>query len=593
MRREKRQLEALMASVFLIGIIGLIQMGVVPGFGWNSQDQGDVYVECYKADLFINGTLKEQFTYKLNAEAKYRMLYRSWASLPVSQEELAGPYVELQSVSGPVGSVPYLKNWRGNVCLFSNQTFSLSQIDYLADIDEIGCYEPRWFRAGIYEIGYTFTIHPPLECDSEYCHWNLAFADKHLPYRQATITIHDPKNLIVQLFPRMPMPIDPRREGDSWIMTGSSPENGLLEVEMLLKPEAVNILQGFPETEPDVEGETLSANSFDRWKCHAASALSIFMVALVLLAPLLLLLIHRKYGAERAFTAPGILGYVPNKRKPWMVNLIFKGEPLNFDQNGFYATLLDLQRRKVLSIKPITEGGICITLPKCLDAIDDRYERNVLKFLMDNSTGDVFNSNAFEQKVKHLREQAEISEPAMRILHALRDSMTELMNEADESVKDEFASSNLNKAAMISLVSLILVAVMLSLSGAASLYPPLNIALAASFVFFIQFLTPLLVPAALFGKWNESYYKEKQEWESFKAFLSDFAMIQMYTPEYMSIWRDWLVYGTALGVGDKVVEALDLLNVPSLPEAKAIKFIPSCIECAQSILSQPVITKHK
>jgi uncharacterized membrane protein len=52
--------------------------------------------------------------------------------------------------------------------------------------------------------------------------------------------------------------------------------------------------------------------------------------------------------------------------------------------------------------------------------------------------------------------------------------------------------------------------------------------------------------------------------------LSDLAMIQKYAPEDVSIWKEWLVYGTALGVGGKVKDAMADMNI-SVPEAFAVE----------------------
>jgi uncharacterized membrane protein len=38
-------------------------------------------------------------------------------------------------------------------------------------------------------------------------------------------------------------------------------------------------------------------------------------------------------------------------------------------------------------------------------------------------------------------------------------------------------------------------------------------------------------------------------------------MIQKYAPTDLSTWGDWLIYGTALGVGKKVEKAMQSLNV--------------------------------
>ena len=71
----------------------------------------------------------------------------------------------------------------------------------------------------------------------------------------------------------------------------------------------------------------------------------------------------------------------------------------------------------------------------------------------------------------------------------------------------------------------------------------------------------LCCPSTLFGHWKDDRYKEKLEWDAFTHFLSDMAMIQKYAPADLSMWGEWLVYGTALGVGDKVEKAMKALNI--------------------------------
>ena len=47
--------------------------------------------------------------------------------------------------------------------------------------------------------------------------------------------------------------------------------------------------------------------------------------------------------------------------------------------------------------------------------------------------------------------------------------------------------------------------------------------------------------------------------------LSDLAMIKKYQSEDISVWKDWLVYGAALGVADNVIKAMKELNI-KIPE---------------------------
>lgn len=77
----------------------------------------------------------------------------------------------------------------------------------------------------------------------------------------------------------------------------------------------------------------------------------------------------------------------------------------------------------------------------------------------------------------------------------------------------------------------------------------------------LQSVIATAMPSTLFGHWKEDKYKEKLEWDAFAHFLSDLAMIRKYAPEDLSMWGEWLVYGTASGVGDKVESAMAALNI--------------------------------
>ena len=66
--------------------------------------------------------------------------------------------------------------------------------------------------------------------------------------------------------------------------------------------------------------------------------------------------------------------------KPWAVNLLFKGDAMVFDQDGYYATLLDLHRKKIITITE-EAGGSNIRIRLNSTNSDDPYEQRVLSFL--------------------------------------------------------------------------------------------------------------------------------------------------------------------------------------------------------------------
>ena len=97
-----------------------------------------------------------------------------------------------------------------------------------------------------------------------------------------------------------------------------------------------------------------------------------------------------------------------------------------------------------------------------------------------------------------------------------------------------------------------------------------------SIVLLAQSLIAVAFPSTLFGRWRGSAYKEKIAWNSFKLFLSDLALMKKYAPQDLSMWGDWLAYGTALGVGTSVVKAMRELGVFT-EELKLAPNIPSIV----------------
>ena len=74
-----------------------------------------------------------------------------------------------------------------------------------------------------------------------------------------------------------------------------------------------------------------------------------------------------------------------------------------------------------------------------------------------------------------------------------------------------------------------------------------------------------LVDEDIFGKWTENGRVFYLKWENFKKFLKDNSLINEHPPESIVIWKKYLIYGTALGVADKVYESMKL-HVPNVSD---------------------------
>jgi len=138
------------------------------------------------------------------------------------------------------------------------------------------------------------------------------------------------------------------KTGSTYTITGSVAEDEIIAVEMVGNKDAFGMMPGVWSTTTDLQSKTASANIWYDLPYTAALILNYLAKAIVLLVPLLLLLIYYRYGRERKFTVTTYLSTIPNPAlKPWQVNLLFKGDALDFDKDGYYATLLDLHRRKL------------------------------------------------------------------------------------------------------------------------------------------------------------------------------------------------------------------------------------------------------
>ena len=116
-------------------------------------------------------------------------------------------------------------------------------------------------------------------------------ADEHLPYRQATIYIHDPDNLMVQFFPHPDM--NYRERGRLLGHHREQSQRWTIGVEMLLKPQASGASYRASHARYRMSGQRRSRprrGGFD---------LLFILRALVVIFPLLLILIYYRFGREK------------------------------------------------------------------------------------------------------------------------------------------------------------------------------------------------------------------------------------------------------------------------------------------------------
>ncbi len=541
---EGKQLAVVLILVFLMGLAGVY---FATSLGKTAPLTAD-----YTAKITINGnlTLTENYVYHVH-EVKFRMLFRNWkVPMFVKGSAVKGrPHITLIDAKGD--GIRYAKDYFGRVVVWNGSSFVKKFVENFAERNEVGIVNLNKFEKGDYEAKYEFVVFPPIQSDGKYDHVNLKLADRHVPYRHVKIVVEDPHNAVVRLYPHLPS-FNVRKVGGSWTIEGVAPQDSLVEVEMVLKHGAVKgATVSFGGNVLEV---TESENSKYYGKREFVSLTVTIAKALVLAFPIIVVGIYVLYGRERKFTVPEFLSYVPRKRKPWLVNLVFKGDAFKLDEDGFYATLLDLQRKGNVEIE---SQGDELRIKILNPDTKDRYEELVLRFLERFSENGIFDTKRIKDRISR----------DTHFSHSIASWFNNVLTYEDRTIAEKFVE-NRGKIVFkyisvlflfLSLLSLTWVVPMLDLFPNAVQVPMLT--LVAFFQSFICYMTP----TQLFGRWKGDHYKEKLEWDAFRRFLSDMAMIKRYAPEDISIWKDWLVYGTALGVGEKVAKAMGVLNV-KVPE---------------------------
>ena len=552
---ERQQIIILVSITLLVGVLAVAGATALPGLF-----RGNLDVQTYDAVFFENGTMVERYTYDVRAAGEYRMLFRYW-NAPLTFGPTDQPHIEFLGMTAPPGTVGYVKNLENEVRTAAGNASSsdLAIIRDLAFANEVGIYNPDYFAPGTYTVEYRYRVRPPIEYDEKWAHLNLKLVDEHVPYRDLRIILPFAGD-IEEVYTHPPT-LNIKRTAEAVIITGSTSQDDALNVELVLDPAFIERVGGFPEYVPDVRQKTADANRWPAILYGAAGVLHSLSILLVLAMPFILLGVYLRYGREKQFTVPEYLSFTPNTDlKPWQVNLLFKGDALEFDDDGFYATVLDLHRQGKIVVTEKPDGGVTVRIVS--EESSDPYEQRVLNFL----------SNVADDHIVDTAELAAFAETARRspgYQHRIlqyQQSLTALTGSVDTTLSRQYVRDG--REIILPLTFLGAIPCGLSIltfifaPGAAYLLVPAGI---LSFIVAVQVGIAALFPSTLFGHWKGDHYKEKLEWDAFAHFLSDLALIRKYSPADLSMWGEWLVYGTALGLGEAVEAAMKDLNI-SIPD---------------------------
>ena len=394
---------------------------------------------------------------------------------------------------------------------------------------EVSCIKPYFISAGDYVMKIKYEIPKPYVCYDDYCYiqWKV-FDDFKIDVKGINVVAENADDFFT--FPSL--------------YENAVKKGGMLEVNLVVSRDKVSedgIYIHRPGKYPsDFKSSYLIPNLL-----HS----TYFLVLLFILFTLILLIIYSIFGKEYEFPdVPSVLHYLPTKRKPYLVNYIFYGDPYKMEDEGTVSTILDLARKGVWKIdrdKLIFTGK----LPK-LDSYERKVYESMKKLKKLFGEGNTLSFKKVKEKVKRTRD--------ITLLKKVKDVLKDIEKAGAPKAYDNTGG--------------ILVKVMFSVIiglglGVLIFFPVLTDACKVLISYGATGLLSVFVfDFYTFGRYKKEYAKERAMWSSFRNLLKNYSLIKKYSPQDLNSWGEWLVYATALGSAKNVLKAMKefKIEVPNI-----------------------------
>jgi len=528
------------AWIAAITLVLLVLGGVVYQlFGVMTDTTSPPFLTNYSAVLGADGVLTETCTYWTGGG--YHYLYRVWMAPLYEKGAGEGPRVELLSIKCPKGSIPYMRDHDDKLHVYAET----NETPLEAGLDEAGCYFPKGIPRKPLTVTYVFAVHPPATCGGGYCYVKLSLASYHIPYDSVHVSVEGAEK--AQLLAE-----DVERTGGaSW--SARSPEDEPMILYLLYRgapPWLGNTTRGdaLALYERDVAG-----GPGERGLLRSLAPL------VVLAAPATFLALYLALGTEREKPfVPEYTYYVPDERlKPWQVALVFGSRPGVLGSEAVAATIIDLAVKGLLRIKPV--GETVIELPEKVPEGLDWYERGVLGLLklLEYPRG-VWRPS--------LSKRLLLEDPDLR--EEVRGVMEGLTGKVETPLLRRYIAAPPGWLSAAGVAILLLGFAYIVLDGSPLHGVWSSVPGALIFMVGAGVLAYSLLPSDVSGRWRPGRRREALQWWSFRETLRKLVLMRGALPQDVSLWKKWLSYGTALGVGENVVSALRLRGI-DLPEISA------------------------
>ena len=282
---------------------------------------------------------------------------------------------------------------------------------------------------------------------------------------------------------------------------------------------------------------------------------------LSLISPIVAIIVYFRFGREPKVDYNGLYEREPpTDDSPAMVNALIDnahdiGTP---NMKGFEATILSLIDKKVFELETkrdantdLTELFLKLNRNNTADlAIHENTVFDIMEMFSDShdivNLSNLNNDLSYEANAKLFME--EFREWQQDVKHEYLDT---------QNLETYFNSKGSKFMRIIGVGGLILGIIIFILGLFTNLHNGIY-AIGGGIALAIFSFIVIMLPEDIFGQWTKKGRLFYLKWVNFKKFLKDNSLINEHPPESIVVWKQYLIYGTALGVADNVYKAMKL-----------------------------------
>ena len=281
---------------------------------------------------------------------------------------------------------------------------------------------------------------------------------------------------------------------------------------------------------------------------------------LSILSPIGAVFTYLRYGREPKVDYDGIYEReLPTNDPPEVINALVEdrtdlGTPT---MKGFEASIMNIIDKKVFRLSPqenvdFDTRDLILTFDQ-----DKKSELSESEKIVFNTLEHFANNNTLNLSM--LNGQLSTEYEAKWFMSQLE--MWEKNVENQINLEEYFDGTGSSMISFISVAGLVF-GVIIAILGFTTELGNGVYALAGGIFLIIFSIAIMRLDEDIFGRWTESGRVFYLKWRNFKKFLKDNSLINEHLPESIVVWKKYLIYGAALGVADKVYDAMKL-QVPN------------------------------